>query len=249
MNALSEALWHLSPFYGIVIYLMYAWVSLMILLASFCFCLWMILLYCLPYICLCSYSQNLSSSNLYTPDSKYFTQGLKPFKISSFSHKFAFIIVLLPRIWRDILRLLGDLTGFHFIWKLWGIYIYIYIYIYIILEINLKWRMASGWLTIFPFDLFSRLASSCVVSPPNFHGFVFQPFFVDLKHLGDKTKHFNFNLNFFCQSQTHRRGDKVFQLQFYFFCQSISTQVRRQSISTPILFFSFLIVNIFIRSS
>jgi hypothetical protein len=80
--------------------------------------------------------------------------------------------------------------------------------------------MASGWLTIFPFDLFSRLASSCVVSPPNFHGFVFQPFFVDLKHLGDKTKHFNFNLNFFCQSQTHRRGDKVFQLQFYFFCQS-----------------------------
>jgi hypothetical protein len=26
------------------------------------------------------------------------------------------------------------------------------------------------------------------------------------------SKHFNFNLIFFCQSQAHRRGDKTFQL-------------------------------------
>jgi hypothetical protein len=55
-------------------------------------------------------------------------------------------------------------------------------------------------------------------------------------HTGEETKYFN-SIYFFCRSQAHMWGGKVFQLHFYFFLSITSTQARRQSISTPFLFF------------
>jgi hypothetical protein len=54
-------------------------------------------------------------------------------------------------------------------------------------------------------------------------------------HTGEETKYFN-SIYFFCRSQAHMWGGKVFQLHFYFFLSITSTQAMRQSISTPFIF-------------